>query len=140
MPQPDVNYLALLVATVLAFALGALWYSNLMFARPWLAAQELTEAELKERQEGKSMPLMFGLTFLAWLVTGYVLAHMVDYTGAITWMDGMQTAFWLWLGFVVTATLIHGLFEFRDVRLYAVNLGYHLVGLLIMGAILAAWA
>ncbi len=38
MSLADVNLLAVGVATLLAFALGALWYSPVLFARQWTAA------------------------------------------------------------------------------------------------------
>ena len=85
------------------------------------------------------MPLIYGLTFLAWLLTAYVLSHIVDYAMATTVFQGLQTGIWIWLGFMVTYEVIHGLFESRDFRLYFINSGYHLVALLIMGSMLAVW-
>ena len=85
------------------------------------------------------MPLTYGLTFLAWLMTAFVLAHIVDYAMATTLTQGLQTGLWVWLGFMVTYEIIHGLFEGRPFQLYIINAGYHLVALLIMGGILAVW-
>ena len=140
MPEVDINYFAVLVAAAVAFALGALWYSPLLFVKPWMAAMGKTEEEIKAGMEGRSMPLIYGLPFLAWLVTAFVLAHIVDYTVATTIAAGLQTGFWVWLGFMITYEVIHGMFEGRDMRLSSINSGYHLMGTLIMGAILAAWA
>ena len=140
MPEVDINYLAVLLAAAVAFALGALWYSPVLFAKPWMAAIGKTEAEIKAGMEGQSMPMTFGLSFLAWLVTAFVLAHIVDYAAATTIATGLQTGFWVWLGFMITYEVIHGLFEGRSIRLFSINSGYHLMATLIMGAILAAWA
>ena len=140
MPEVDINYLAVLVASVVAFALGALWYSPVLFAKPWMAAIGKTAEEIKAEQEGQSMAVTYGLTFVAWLVTAFVLAHFVDYTVSTTIAGGLQTGFWTWLGFMITYEVIHGLFEGRDMRLYFINSGYHLVAMLIMGGVLAAWA
>ena len=137
MPEVDINHLAVLVAAVAAFALGALWYSPVLLGKPWMAAIGTTEEEIKS--SGRSMPLVFGLTFLAWLLTAYVRAHIVDYAVATTVSGGLQTGFWIWLGFMLTYEAIHGLFEDRDVRLHFINSGYHLVAILIMGGVLAAW-
>lgn len=139
MPEVDINYLAVLVAAIVAFALGALWYSPLLFAKPWMAAIGKTADEIKAEMAGRSMPLTYGLSFLAWLVTAFVLAHIVDYAVATTFGAGLATGLWVWLGFMITYEVIHSLFGGRNVRLSAINSGYHLVGVLIMGAILAAW-
>ena len=80
MPEVDINYLAVLVVAVVAFGLGALWYSPVLLGKPWMAAIGKPEEEIKS--SSRSMPLIFGLTFLAWLLTAYVLAHIVDYAVA----------------------------------------------------------
>ncbi len=140
MPEVDINYLAVLVVTAVAFGLGALWFSPVLFGKSWMEAIGKTEEEIKAEMENQSMPLIYGLTFVAWLVTAFVLAHFVDYAAATSLMDGLQTGFWTWLGFAVTYEVIHGLFEARPPRLMMINSGYHLVSLLIMGGVLAAWA
>ena len=38
----EVNYLAVGLAAVLSFVLGMLWYSPLLFAKAWMAAQRAT--------------------------------------------------------------------------------------------------
>jgi hypothetical protein len=68
-----------------------------------------------------------------------VLAHFVKFTGAETAASGALTGFWLWLGFVVTTNLESVIFEGRPLGLYLISNGYHLVGMLGMGALLAVW-
>lgn len=73
------------------------------------------------------------------LVLVYILAHFVQYTKATTVMAGIQTAFWLWLGFIVTTQLATVIFEQRPLGLYLLNISYQLVGCALAGAILAIW-
>src|SRR2546429_1612246 len=52
MPTANVNILAVLVAALLTFVLGAFWYSPILFARQWMQAQGYTPekiAEMKKR-------------------------------------------------------------------------------------------
>jgi hypothetical protein len=79
------------------------------------------------------------IAFVLSLVLVYVLAHFVQYTKATTAMAGIQTAFWLWLGFVVTTQLPTVLFEQRALGLFLINVGYQFVGCALAGAILAVW-
>lgn len=79
------------------------------------------------------------LAFLSSLVLVYVLAHFVQYTKASNLVAGLQTAFWLWLGFVATSQLATVIFEGRKPGLYLLNIGYQLVACLIAGAVLAVW-
>jgi hypothetical protein len=79
------------------------------------------------------------VAFVTSLVLVYILAHFIQYTGAKTVAGGMQTAFWLWLGFVATTQLPSVIFEQRRMGLYLLSIGYQLAACLICGAILAAW-
>jgi hypothetical protein len=139
MIEVNINYLAILVSAFIMFGLGALWYSPLLFARPWLASLGKTEEQLREDAQKRSMPLTFGLSFFAYLVMAFVMSHVIDYAAAKTISDGLRTGFWLWLGLVATTTLVLSLFESRSMRLYIIDMGYHLIGMLIMGGILAVW-
>jgi hypothetical protein len=73
------------------------------------------------------------------LVLVYILAHFVQYTKATNAIGGIQTAFWLWLGFIVTTQLPTVLFERRSFGLFLINVGYQFVGCSLAGAILAVW-
>ena len=79
------------------------------------------------------------LAFLSSLVLVYVLAHFMRYTKATNLVGGLQTAFWLWLGFVATSQIATVIFEGRKPGLYLLNIGYQLVACLVAGGLLAIW-
>ena len=54
MPQIHINYIAVIVAAVIAFAIGGLWYSPLLFANLWVKAHGYSEERLKEMQTKRS--------------------------------------------------------------------------------------
>jgi len=134
-PKIEISLLAVLVAAVVNMAVGAIWYSPPLFGKQWLAAMGWSQDELERRRPGLSKA--YGWTFVASLAMAYFLAHCVEYVGAETPLDGAHVGFWLWLGFVVTTTVGTYLFEGRSWRLYAINTGYHLAGLAVMGALMA---
>ncbi len=136
MTPVSINYLAVLVAAVVPMVLGGLWYSPLLFAKKFMALVGKTQEELKKHFNPARD---YGLSFLTALVMSYILAHFVSYTRATTIGSGMQTGFWLWLGFVVTTNSSTVIFEGRKSGLYWINMGYNFVCLLVMGAILAVW-
>ena len=93
-----INYPAVLVATILHWILGAVWYG--IFTNKFVELMAWTPQQLTE-MESKSNMKELALAFLSSLVLVYVLAHFVQYTKATTrWWS--QTAFWLWLAFIVT--------------------------------------
>ena len=61
---PPVNYLAVLVAAILMFILGGLWYSPVLFMKKWLALQDRTEEQMKAQAAAANMPLMYASAFV----------------------------------------------------------------------------
>lgn len=133
MTSIEINYWAVIVAAAVNMVLGTLWYSPVLFANPWMKLIG------KKAEDMKGAPSMYLFALISALVTGYVLAHFVQYTDATTFGQGMTTGFWLWLGFVATSSFTENLFSGRPHKLWAINYGYHLVALVINGGILAVW-
>ena len=133
-----IHYPAVVASAIAYWVLGALWYSPLLFSRPFIALKGWTPEQVAAIQ-AESHAGEIGLALLSSLVLAYALAHLVKFTGAETARTGALTGFWLWLGFVLTTNLNTVLFEFRPLGLYLINSGYHLAGLLGMGALLAVW-
>ena len=79
------------------------------------------------------------IAFVMSLILVYILAHFVQYTKATNVMGGIQTAFWLWLGFVVTTHVPTVIFEGRSFGLFLINVGYQFLGCALAGVILAVW-
>jgi hypothetical protein len=119
-----------------AWILGAAWYG--IFTNKFVELMAWTPQQLSE-MESKGDTKELVLAFLSSLVLVYVLAHFVQYTKAINLVGGLQTAFWLWLGFIATTQLATVIFEGRKPGLYLLNIGYQLVACLVAGALLAIW-
>ena len=139
MPQVDINYLAVLVATVAAMVIGAIWYAPKVLGNLWMKELGMGATPEDREKMRKGAAKAYAGMFIAALVTSYVLAHFVDYTNATTALNGAVTALWLWLGFVATVIFGQVLFEKRSLTLFAIGAGYQLVNLVVMGIILAVW-
>ena len=131
-----INYPAVIVAAILHWILGAVWYG--VFSSKFIELMAWTPAQIAAI-ESQSHTKDYILAFLSSLVLTYILAHFVQYTKAMNISGGLQTAFWLWLGFVVTTQLPTVLFEGRKPGLYLLNIGYQFVACLAAGALLALW-
>lgn len=133
MPPADINYLAVVAAAAINMGLGALWYSQLLFAKQW--------SKLTGRSAGGGGgSANYVMTFLAALIMSYVLAFFIDYAAADTLIEGAVTGLWIGVGFVLTASLGDYLFAGRHPALYWINNGYQVFGLTLMGALLAVWS
>ncbi len=128
-----VSWLAVIVAAIVRFAIGAGWYTAL-FGKRWRQLQGIPEGG---STAGMGQAMAAG--FIGDLVMSYVLARFVGHYGAVTIMDGLLVGFLAWLGFVATIMLGSIFYEKKPGELIAINAGYQLVTILVMGAILAAW-
>jgi len=133
-----INYAAVVVSALVYWVLGGLWYSPLLFGGKFIEIMRWSPEQLA-RIEAEGAGLQLALALVGSLITAYVLAHIVRYTSGENALDGAKTGLWLWLGFIVTTNLNTVFFEFRPLGLYLINISYHLVAFLSMGALLAVW-
>jgi hypothetical protein len=134
MQSVSVDLFHVLVAAIIFFAIGAAWYSKALFANSWSEALGKKMSDFSMEARRNSMLAMA----VAALVMNYMLAMFVGFAQATTWMDGATVGFYAWL-LVAAACLSCYMFEGRKMKLYYLFAGYQLVGLLVSGAILAAW-
>ena len=133
--QTQLNYFAIVAAIVLTQALGALWYSRVLFGKLWMAAVGKSEEDLKKG--GMAAPFVGAILLSA--VMAFVLAHLIFHMEEKSLFAGVQAACWIWAGFIATTMGVNHLFQGSPLRLYLIDSGYHLASLAIMGAVLGAW-
>ncbi len=136
------NYLAILAAAVAAWFFGAIYYTVL--SKPWLAALGVSMAEMKRRQEGRSKlksAAPFILSFVAEIVMAWVLAGVLGHLGPgqVTLRNGVISALFLWVGFVLTTVATNNAYPGRKPMLTVIDTGHWLGVMLIMGAIVGAF-
>lgn len=131
------NYWAVLVATVVSFVIGFLWYGPL-FGKIWAKEMGISEKEMNAPKKG--MWKMMIANFVGTLITVYVLAHFLVFLEAKTAIDAIQLGFWIWLGFFLTTTMLGGiLWEKKSFTLFWINAIYWLVILDVASLILILW-
>jgi hypothetical protein len=140
MSVSGVNVWAVLAAGVAAMMAGFLWYSPLLFAKPWMALMGYDPADKAKTEElQKGAGKLYALSFVASLVTAFVLGKVIHIATVNTALYGAKIGAALWLGFVATVQLTDVLFAKKPAKLYLINTGYQLVCYLAMGAILGMW-
>ena len=125
------NYLAILVAAIAAFAWGAAYYMTL--SKQWLAAVG--------RVEPNKSPTPFIISFVALLVMGFVLAGSIGHLGPgnVTIKNGIISGAILWAGFVATTVFVNNAYPGRKYALSLIDSGHWLGVLVIEGAVIGAF-
>jgi hypothetical protein len=88
---------------------------------------------------GMSYTIMaIGSLLMGWVVAIFVTSGEAHY-GVWTASFGIHIALYLWIGIVAPISVGTVLWEGKSWKLWVLNAGYYLVGLCLMGAILAVW-
>lgn len=146
---PPLNWLAVLVAGIIIFLLGGLWYSPVLFAKKWTALQGRTEEQMRAQAASANMPVMYLSAFICGLITAWVLALIMRHVTATmgitpgsssVWMlHGALIGFMCWLGFAATTSYAMALFSGKPKQLWLIDSMYNLVSFVLAGIILAVW-
>ncbi len=131
-----INWLALLVAGLGYFALGALWYSKVLFSNKWLA---LTKIDAADPNATKGMAGIMVGSLLAMLVVSFGLAILVAKLQMSGFANGLKLGGLTGICFGITAISISYLYEKRPIGLHLINGGYTLLGNIIAAVILCVW-
>lgn len=132
-----VNFLAVLVAAVVVFVLGWLWYSPVLFFKPWMRARGMDPVAA---MAGAKMPVgKLLIEFARCLVLAYVIAHFVTALALGTWMSAVHLGLFLWIGFPVIILIGSMLWENTPWKVAAIHAGDWLVKLVAIAIIVHAW-
>lgn len=132
--MPQVNWLAVIVAAIAMFGLGAVWYSPLLFLKPWAKAAGIT---IDTSQRG-NFPLVMAGAFVITLVMAANLAFFIAGPG-VTLGFAVSAALAAGLGWAALSLWLIGLFEQKSFTYVLINGGYITVGFALMGLILGLW-
>ncbi len=131
-----INFLAVAVAAVAAFLVGALWYSPLLLGKAYLEARGMNPGAMADMRPQAAELLG---EFVKNMVVAFVLAHFVVRLGVGDWKGAVQLGLWVWVGFQAMLLMGAVLHEKMPWMLYAIHAGDALVKTLLMTAILGVW-
>ncbi len=130
----ETNYVAVLVAAVAGWLLGAAWYGVL--GKQWMNALGWDEEQISGQRK---MPLAaMIISFVALLVMAYLLAGIMAHVGPATIRIGVLSGALVWLGFTITTIAVNNAFQMRNPMLTIIDGGHWLAVLVLQGAVIGA--
>ncbi len=129
-----INHLAVFVCAIASLALGALWYSPLLFAKAWQREAGLTDEQLARQNPAKT----YGLAFLFSWIMAYSLAFFLG-DSATTALWGTTAGFLAGFGWATLIFAVIALFEQRSWKYIFINGGYITLYFTLIGFILGIW-
>jgi len=132
-----VSYLPVLVAAVVVFVLGWLWYSPLLFYKPWMRLRGLDPVAA---MTGAKMPGGKLVVELArCIILAYVIARFVALLGIGSWLGAVHFGLMVWIGFPVIILTGSVLWENTPWKVAAIHAGDWLVKMLVISIIVTLW-
>jgi len=133
----NINWIAVLLGALGYFALGALWYSKLLFAPKWI---QYTKVDVSNPDAKKGMGMLMLMSFIWMFITALGIAILQERMFKV-WgvVGGLKLGTLTGLFFGTAAISISYLYEKRPMGLYWINGGYTLLGNIIAAIIICSW-
>lgn len=131
----DLDWLAVVIATVAYYAIGAVWYAPPVFGKAWMKAMGIDQSDANPTVVTMVAPLIF--YFLTVVVLG-MIAKVTETMGA---GDGVILGLITWIGFALPLTVVLAIYDPKkpDPGSWAlITSAYHLVSLVVAATILGA--
>ena len=131
----DVNWLAVVLATLSSFVVGFVWYDKRVFGAKWMKLVGLSE---KQMNSSEGMAQTFLMTAVAGLLGNTVMNILMLATQTVGFIEG--GIFGAVLGFTIRggAHVIHNGFAKRSSDLTSIDLLHDTVAMALAGAIIGA--
>ena len=128
----DINWLAVVVAAVAFFILGAIWYAPPVLGKAWMRAANV-------RPQGGPNPMLFAATFVLYLVTAAAIALLAAATGAESVGDGIALGAVIGVGIAFPGVLSPSLYEQRPAAYVWINGLYVILASILIAVIVTLW-
>jgi hypothetical protein len=129
--EVQVNWIAIIVATLVNLVIGGIWYAPKVFGDSWSKIVGLKEEEMK-KDAPKAMAGALAMGFILAFVLAHVSYVAAEYFNSSLTMSALNSAFWLWLGVGFTTFVTQGLFERRPLKWTLITSSNLLVTMLAM--------
>jgi len=126
------SWFSIIVATIVAFFAGWLYYSPFLFGKQFAKEMGWTKEQMEHGKEKGGMFQKFGLVLLGEFIMSIVAASLIHSLFVTSFSQVFIIAISLWLGFVIFPKLNNVLFGKTSWRLFAVNIGQDLLSILVI--------
>ncbi len=134
----NANWIAIGVAALSYFVLGAVWFSAL-FQKAWMAGHNLqAPTDEMKLQMKKHMPVMMVQTLVMNIVMAIVVAMLVMAMGSVRCVAGIKLGLALSAVGCVPLVMSH-MYTMKSIKLWMVDAAYHTVGITLMSIIISVW-
>jgi hypothetical protein len=135
----ELNFVGVLIAFVISFVSGGIWFGPKTFYPIWMKARGIANGQLTTQQNKPA--LLFGGTIIGVLVQTLTLALIINTLQVngveLGLLDGAGVGFALGVGIGMFASLSHRLFGGESLKVWIIETANDAINLTIAGAVIA---
>lgn len=137
----EINWIAILIATLSTFVLGFVWYNPNTFGNAWQKAAGISDEQMKDTS---GMAKIFIMSF----IFSFIMALFVSYFNAAasalgggdpSLIDGARHGLYLGLGISTMSIGVNAMYERKSFAYILINGGYQTLSIVIISVILTGW-
>lgn len=131
----NLNYLAIIVATLTNVILGSWWYSPAGMGKKW---SKMTGVDMMKSPKQETQRAIMAV-FVGAIVQALVLAVVINSLGVTNALDGVIIGVVLWAGFMAATSLGDALYSRRGWGFWWLNASFYLIVMVVNSLIFAVW-
>ncbi|MBB5632420.1 hypothetical protein BKA04_000643 [Cryobacterium mesophilum] len=135
---PEINYWAVIIATLSSMVVGSIWYTPKVFGNYWMKKAGVTPSGRMSDAAGPIITTVLVSFVTAWVLAGAAYLAWDFYGGGFLW-NTIVTAIVLWAGFTAARFITHDAFDNRPSGLTVLNIAHELVTVVVMAIIIGVW-
>ncbi len=132
----NINWLSLVLATLVPIAIGFVYYHKALFGKAWMASIGMTE----EKQKEGNMAMILGISLVMSFLIAFFMLNFCNGAGQEgefdTFKHGAAHGGILSVFLIIPIFITNGLFEQKSWSNMLINAGYWIITLALMGGIL----
>ena len=136
--NPEINYFAVIAATLSSMVVGSIWYTPKVFGNYWMKKADITPSG-NAKDAIRPILITLVVSFItAWVLAGAAYISFEFYGGSFL-VNSLLTGLILWAGFTAARFITHDQFDGRPTGLTVLNVAHELVTIMVMALIIGVW-
>lgn len=130
---PNIHWLAVLAGAAAYWILGALWYSPMLFAKPW---SKMVNMKMDDPEAKKGMAAMFIGSFILMFIASTGLGILSSLLYIADLAHAAKLGLLVGVCFSFTALAISFVYTRKPSGLYAIDGGYQVIGTILAAVVI----
>ncbi len=131
------NWWAVIVSALIYFLLGWLWFSPVVFAKPWMAMRNFSAESMEQGR--KRMPALMGGAAAVALILAIAMGVLVHKLNITAPWGAIKLGATVGIGLFAAPTFTGYSFQGQPLKLWAIESGYPVLGMIIVAVVQALW-